>query len=186
MRVTGDINPKVLLRPILSQHTNPLLVKSISTVVNLCCFIQNKFQEGTTGNDLEDRLKEAFKTLIKQYELREELTLCKLADDDNSRVTAAPDLSETKEFCGNEWTQQLIDQVTWLSALDDYSHPLFTNPNNSILPLFPIGGPKYSLSHPLPAFSNISDVPIPGMEITLRIFDPQCCQLYSDIITSEL
>ena len=111
--------------------------------------------------------------------------LCRLADDDNSRVTAMSDLSETKDSCSNEWTQQLIDQVTWLSALDDYSPPLFSYPDNSILPLFPIGGPKYSQSHPLPAFSNISNVQIPGMEVTLKNFEPQYCQLYSDIITSE-
>ena len=184
VRVTGDINPKISLRPFLSRHTHPLLVESISTVVDLRRFIRNKFREGTTGNEREERLKEAFQTLRKLHELREELTQSRLAGDDNSSVTATPDLSETKESRGDEWTQQLIDQVTWLPALHDYSPPSFSYPHNSILPLFPLGGPKYSLSRPLPTFSNISDVPIPGMEITLKIFEPRYRQLYSDIITS--
>lgn len=185
-RVTGDINPKIPLRPFLSRIINPLPVESISTVVDLRRFIRLKFREETTGNEREERVKEAIQTLRKLYELQEELALFRLADDDNLRVTTTPNESDTKESHGDEWTQQLIDQVEWLPALDGYSPPSFSYPENSILPLFPIGGPKYTLSGPLPAFSNISDVPFPGMEITLKIFEPRYRQLYSDIITSGL
>ena len=45
VRVTGDINPKISLRPFLSRHTHPLLVESISTVVDLRRLFEINFEK---------------------------------------------------------------------------------------------------------------------------------------------
>lgn len=183
LQATNEINPEIPLRPFLPLTANPLIVESIDNVAELKHFIRIGFRKET--GDRDKSLKEAMQTLKQLYQVGEKLKFFRLADDDKV-IHDTSDSSESMKSHGDEWTRKEIDQVEWLPAVDEsHSSPL-TDPEYTILPLFPLSGPSYNPSGPLPRFSSLSDVPTPGTEISLNIFEPRYRKMYNDIISSGL
>jgi hypothetical protein len=86
--------------------------------------------------------------------------------------------------------QHLLDAVNWLPSISHFSdipvEPMIH------LPLFPLSGPVLPEQQQqgindiiLPLFTPMSDIPVPGMEITLKIFEPRYRDLYHDAIASK-
>jgi hypothetical protein len=81
--------------------------------------------------------------------------------------------------------QHILDAVNWLPSISDFSD----TPVEPIhLPLFPLSGPvlpEQGGAIMLPLFTPMSDVPVPGIELTLKIFEPRYRDLYHDAIASK-
>jgi len=81
--------------------------------------------------------------------------------------------------------QHLLDAVNWLPSISHFSdipvEPMLH------LPLFPLSGPVLPEQDTgmLPLFTAMSDVPVPGMEIDLKVFEPRYRDLYHDAIASK-
>jgi hypothetical protein len=181
LRATSDINPKIPLRPMLPLSADPILVDTITNVNDLEKCIRIAFRKNTDRRD--EQLKEAVRTLRQLYELKEKLKFFRLADVDeaDNKPKEAVDVPPEDD----SWTSRKIDKVSWLPVIEKTPSSSSNHvDNNTILPLFPLSGPMYSPTGPLPRFSSFSDIPTPGMLIDLKIFEPRYRQLYNDLIVS--
>ncbi len=106
------------------------------------------------------------------------------------------------KFSSRDW----LESVEWLPHVSEMED---SSVNSSHIPVFPLSGPvflntqcntKTTLDNDnddvnddsqskgksvLPLFSQFSDVPVAGMEIPLRIFEPRYRQMYQDLLSSS-
>jgi hypothetical protein len=102
-------------------------------------------------------------------------------------------------FDEREWVQEQLDRISWLPKLEESAPMSFYDVDaKSRFPLFPIRGPIFhedaitSLKSasssldalPLPLFSLQQEIPLPGLQVPFRIFEPRYRQLYTDLSTS--
>lgn len=81
-------------------------------------------------------------------------------------------------------TQDWLNSVQWLPPMSKMKDSPF---QPSHIPLFPLSGPLLPQSdntNILPLFSQLSDVPMAGMEIQLKIFEPRYQKMYQDVLSS--
>lgn len=78
-----------------------------------------------------------------------------------------------------------LEAVDWLPRMEDLKDRPY---RPSDLPLFPMGGPLMPLrdleGYPLPLFSQLTDIPVAGMEIPLKIFEPRYREMYKDVLSN--
>jgi hypothetical protein len=181
LRATSDINPKIPLRRLLPSSLDPVLMGTVSNAQELEHYIRTAFRSNTDNRD--QRLKDGVRMLKQLYELKGKLKLYRLSDHDEepSRTHERVDVPPVDDT----WTIEKIAKVPWLPVIGE-TPPSTLNDDyeDTTLPLFPLCGPMYSLTGPLPRFSHFSDMPTPGMEIDLKIFEPRYRQLYNDVIIS--
>ena len=102
---------------------------------------------------------------------------------------ASQDSMSTKQgsssIATSEGVQHLLDAVNWLPSISHFSD-IPVEPTLH-LPLFPLSGPVLPEQDVgmLPLFTAMSDVPVPGMEIDLKVFEPRYRDLYHDAIASK-
>jgi Lon protease-like protein len=79
-------------------------------------------------------------------------------------------------------TQDWLDSVQWLPPMSEMEDSPYLP---SYIPLFPLSGPQLPQSdnkNILPLFSQLSDLPMAGMEIPLNIFEPRYIKMYQDML----
>lgn len=91
----------------------------------------------------------------------------------------------------NVWVQEMIDSVRWLPKIEDSLPQSLDIDEDVRFPLFPLQSTLFHPdaleneegleSMPLPLFTPQSDIPVPGREVPLKIFEPRYRQLYSDL-----
>ena len=88
------------------------------------------------------------------------------------------DHSQTSSPKPTHW----VDSVEWLPPMSEMANDTV---NDTHFPVFPLSGPLLpSEESHLPLFSQFSDIPVPGMEIPLKIFEPRYRQLYQDVLSN--
>ena len=178
---TSRLQPEaVVLARYAKGHT-----QTFRTVGELRKHIRDSFRTTSPSNNLRDDIAKAIRG-IQQLE-----TI--LADlRQKSTVPTQPETTsyESQNRIDDSWAEKYIEQVSWLSHLDDeYSHGAsIGDPRNAHerveLPLFPLTGPFFALNQPLELFTPYSywEFPTPGAEIALKIFEPRYRELYSNLL----
>ena len=109
---------------------------------------------------------------------------------------AKENLKKSKELKGHIELdpQQWVEEVDWLEPLPDMdssadlSFRAGDKDSDSKLfefPVFPLSSPTFPKEDLLPVVSQFSDVPVSGMEIPLKIFEPRYRQMYNDLLTTS-
>lgn len=93
-------------------------------------------------------------------------------------------------FDEREWIQERIDAIRWLPKLEESPPHSLEIEADSKFPLFPLQSALFHADTlltednepvPLPLFTPQSEIPVPGMEVPLKIFEPRYRQLYTDL-----
>jgi Lon protease-like protein len=160
----------------------------------------------TDQHDTNERIQHAMEGLRMLYSLDvENLPLKRngtnLSNDSSSASTAST-ASHSFSFSTTTDPQKWLQQVEWLDPLPEMNNTNDTseeeeaeeaeennNKNNNNddpiieLPVFPLSGPLFPDEgrQYLPVVSQFSDVPVSGMEIPLKIFEPRYRQMYNDL-----
>jgi hypothetical protein len=160
----------------------------------------NQFHRKVAGFRVENpaTLQQALRAAFRQQEgdpkvqIREameglkfvnEINLDKLVVQKESKESSST--SQQASISITSGVQHILDAVDWLPSISHFSEESPVGPIH--LPLFPLSGPVLPEQDTdiLPLFAPMSDVPVPGMEIPLKIFEPRYRELYHDAITSK-
>jgi hypothetical protein len=207
LRWCNEVDPNIPLADLFIEYSNNNLGFSKRTFDDDNSTVRDVIRESfrSEGGDEKKRIAKAMSALRHLNDLKP-LLLASSVEQSNSLVDHlvdilhqdddfddALDLGDSTE-ANDVLTKKLIDTVDWLPAMDEMTTSASADDDEegdddattSILPLFPLGGPLYSSDNGalLPLFTSYSDIPIPGMEISLKIFEPRYRQLYQDILTS--
>lgn len=173
VRWCDDVNRQVSLGEYMPASAN-----NVDNSTELHHWLREQFRT----ND-SDSITEALQGIKKMNEIKPELdSKWKVEEQEEDDHDVAPDES---------WTVERINQVDWLPSIQE----LVENPSlmsteksdteGNTFPLFPLTGSFYDPSQPLPLFSNIQDIPAPGREVPLKIFEPRYRKLYQDMLSSN-
>jgi hypothetical protein len=181
LRWCNDVNPKLPLADFIEYNG-----RDIVHAGSLKEFVRESFRRDQKGNP-QDRITEAITALRHLNELRPVLDDWEETNNFEELLgILANDDGTDDEPLDESWTEQLINAVDWLPSIEQ-SQPSSSSDETTVdttFPLFPLQGPLYSSTGPMPLFTSIQDIPIPGMEISLTIFEPRYRKLYQDILTS--
>ena len=96
-----------------------------------------------------------------------------------------PPESNAAAAIGSSFPRHWVDTVEWLAALEETTSLPY---QPSDLPLFPLSSPLLpngdQENQPLPLFSQVTDIPVGGMETPLKIFEPRYREMYKDILSN--
>eukprot|EP00536_Pseudo-nitzschia_multiseries_P016652 jgi/Psemu1/299311/fgenesh1_pm.1188_\ len=81
-------------------------------------------------------------------------------------------------------SDDLLESVEWLPHVSEMND---TEVESSHFPVFPLLGPLFPDENGtrLPLVSQFSEIPVVGMEMPLRIFEPRYRQMYQDLLSSN-
>jgi Lon protease-like protein len=96
-----------------------------------------------------------------------------------------PPQSNVATATASSFPKNWVDAVEWLAALEE-TKDLPYQPSD--LPLFPLSSPLLpngdQENQPLPLFSQLTDIPVGGLETALKIFEPRYREMYKDILSN--
>ena len=172
----------------------------ISTPALLRQSLRQAFREASKSeSDTKQRIQDALDGLRTLAQLDPmSLPIATFNETTNSASTNDPEQSSSVASSSSslgtlsasstphDWT----DMIQWLPSLSEMEDQPY---RPSDIPMFPLFGPvipaattsstgKHNLH--LPLFSALSDIPVAGMEIPLRIFEPRYRELYKDILSN--
>jgi hypothetical protein len=173
----ASLTPSVLDRSLLIDND---AVKDRQTLQTA---IRQSFRNPT--NNVKEEMERAIKGLAKLYaldveSLPDKSALTKKMDKDKDNAPSAAKSSSNME--PKDWLQQ----VQWLEPISEMKPATIIPDDDSLteLPVFPLSGPLFpSEGKRLPVVSQFSDVPVSGMEIPLKIFEPRYRQMYNDLFS---
>jgi Lon protease-like protein len=193
----NDVNTKIPLKNHISIRGREIDNSDVLRQV-----IRESFRETVTEGERKARISQAFTSVKQLNDLKVKL---QFASYDDSRyeedLLGDKTESEKKEQQQQQekeeiWANDVMNQVEWLSSIPESL--LSGEEKESVLetqdppaasryfPMFPMSSIMYDPSQKaLPVFTNFQDVPMPGMDVPLQIFEPRYRKMYDDLMTSQ-
>lgn len=178
MRWCNGVNPKVPLADFIEYNN-----RDIVNTGSLKELVKESFRRDQKG-DPQERITEALTALRYLNEIKPVLDDWVETNELEELLSILANDAHDDEPLDESWTEQLINAVEFLPTIEQSQPSPSDEKVATSFPLFPLQGPLYSSMGPLPLFTSPQDIPIPGKEITLNIFEPRYRQLYQDILTS--
>jgi hypothetical protein len=196
----NDVNPKISLK----NHIIPNRIrgKQIDNSDVLRQVIRESFRETVTEGDRKARISQAFTSVKQLNDLKVKVEFASFNDSRYEEAllgdkTESDKKEEEKEQREEEiWANDVMNQVEWLSSIPESL--LSGEGKESVLetqdppaascyfPMFPLSSIMYDPSQKvLPVITNLQDVPMPGREFSLQIFEPRYRKMYDDLMTSQ-
>jgi hypothetical protein len=182
VRWCNDVNPNLPLADYI-EYKN----RDIENAGSLKEVVRESFRRDPK-EDSKERVAEALATIRRLNELKPLLDRWEARWEKTETFEELPGIAANDghddEPVDESWTEQLINAVDWLPTIEQSQPSSSDGTVDTTFPLFPLQGPLYSSAGPLPLFTSPQDIPIPGKEISLNIFEPRYRQMYQDILTS--
>jgi Lon protease-like protein len=198
----NDINPKIPLK----NHISILGRREIDNSNVLRQVIRDSFRETVTDEgERKARISQAFTSVKQLNDLKVKVQFASY--DDEEALPLLEDKTESDKKEDNElkqqqqeedsWTNDVMNQVEWLSSIpesllsgEEESKSVLETQDppaaSRCFPMFPMSSIMYDPSQKaLPVFTNMQEVPMPGMDVPLQIFEPRYRKMYDDLMTQQ-
>lgn len=210
VRFCNELHPST---PLNQHHILPFPgKKSIENVETFREALKQEFRT-ESPQALSERIQRAIQGLKKLNEIQPDLLKSsrqwgdrierhkKMAREETGTSEKGDDNEPSNKGFYDEitWVRERLESISWLPKLEECEPGRLVDPYQDIFPIFPLRG---ALFHPeglipddelifsdrsrfaLPLFTSPQDVPVPGMEVPLQIFEPRYRELYSDLQNS--
>ena len=205
MRWCQELHPNTPL----SHHVPPMQGKPVDNVNIFQARLRDEFRrQDSLEESSPERIQAAIQGLKKLNQILPELLKHsrqwgdaiakhqKKKERENLRINNEEDNSVASGILDDEsgWVKERLDTVQWLPRIEECEPQTLVDPYEEKFPLFPLRGPLFYQDNPpegelpkevaLPLFTSPQDIPVPGMEVPLQIFEPRYRELYDDLQTS--
>ena len=151
--------------------------------------LQQSFRYGKSNNIKSDHMKEGIQEAMDGLRILYNINVDDLPKKPTTVIPSSSKLDQASPLLPQNWS----DEIEWLPPIPECEDGMV---DDSHLPLFPLSGPillqnsddDEAIEDPATnsvMFSHLPDVPVEGMEILLRIFEPRYRQLYQDVLAQS-
>jgi Lon protease-like protein len=175
-------------------------LESAATPINdkdsLQTYIRGIFRSGTT--EVDDKKNEMVSDAIEGLKLLHLLDVDGLPikkghhdiefNTDNDTDGSSSNNKNNQDYHDESNPQHWLESVEWLRPLSEMSDSTI-DVNTMQFPVFPLVGPVFPATFPVdqrvPLITQFSDIPVSGMEIPLKIFEPRYRKMYNDMLSTS-